>query len=756
MPRSLRVAPKYLENTKSALLRNGFARQQDLAEYLGISRDTVSRFFNGRRVGYLNFYEICHRLELNLEYIAADFGTTESSAIDSLQTSSLCNLPHRNYSQLIGREEKIQELLKYISPNYRQHMTIVQGIGGIGKTSLVIEAAYRCWEAKQNKNNFDPNIPIFDAIIFTSAKDTDLLPYGFISRPIKEVTLQDIFRTIAQVLNEQAISQASNEKKIEMVYESLKKQQTLLIIDNMETIKGRERDDILSFLNNLPNTVQSIITTREKVLLFTPISLRSLSEQDSIQLIQQQAQIKQIKLTEEQSQKIYQRFGGIPLALIYLVGKLAGKYSLKKLLDSSVLLPEDVASFCFEVSVKPLRNKPAHSLLMSMAIFRTKAEWKALAKVAGLQTEPLVMEQGLEKLKQLSLVYQEDDKYKILPITREYALSELVKFPTFEQQARERWIEYYIEFTQKYGGKDWKNWRVKYDALEQEWSNTLQVLDWCAANGRYDDVIKIWKNVDNYIDLKGDWDTLLKWWEWLEKQSIRRDDWPIYIDALSAQAWISILKGSQPFAEAKAKISDYCEVEEENEEIFEAKASFAIVHSILLKIEQRYEKSLNMLKHAKTLIENADILELYRSRYFTQINYYIAEIFNCSEYPNHDREQAKNLFEKVSQQGEKIGWSRIVNYAQNDLANIAILEKKYDKATQIIEKGLREAKRARENARIGHWLVAYWRLEIAKSNLEQAEKYAYDALSYFSETSGLIRDAEEIKLWLKKRKPKPK
>ena len=391
-------------------------------------------------------------------------------------------------------------------------------------------------------------------------------------------------------------------------------------------------------------------------MLFSPISLQSLSEQDSIQLIQQQAQIKQIELTKGQSQQIYQRFGGIPLALIYLAGQLAGKYSLKELLDSSVLLPEDVASYCFEESVKPLRNQRAHSLLLSLAIFGTKSEWKALAKVANLETEPLVMERGLEKLKQLSLVYQEDDdKYKILPITREYALVELAKYPNFDREARERWIEHYIEFTEKYGGKDWKNWRLKYNALEQEWSNTLQVLDWCAVNGRYDNVIKIWKNVDNYIDLKGDWDTRLKWWKWLEKQSTQRNDWSIYIDALSAQAWIWILKGSQTFAEAKAKIQKALEVEEENEKVFEAKGSFAIVHSVLLKIEQHYEESLEMLEQAKSLIKRANIEEPYRSRYFTRINYHIAEIYNCSEYLNYNRERAKNLFKQVCEQGEKIG-----------------------------------------------------------------------------------------------------
>ena len=754
MPRSLRVAPQHLEQVKSALLRNGFARQQNLAEDLGLSRDTISRFLNGKPVGYPNFYEICHRLELNLEYIAADFATIENSEVNSTHVASLSNLPHRNYSQFIGRERELKLLLRYISPEYRQHMTVVQGIGGIGKTSLVIESAHRCWTAKQQSNP-DPDIPIFDAIIFTSAKDTNLLPYGLIPRPIKEVALQDIFRTIARVLQDKAINQASNQKQIDQVYLSLGKQKTLLIVDNMETIQGKDRDDILSFLSNLPNTVQSVITTREQVILFSSISLQSLSEQNSIQLIQQQAEAKAISLSTKQSRQLYQRFGGVPLALIYLVGRLAGKYSLQQLLNDSTPLPEDIASFCFEESVKPLRNRPAHSLLMSLAIFRAKAEWKALATVADLKTEPLAMEKGLNKLKQLSLVHQEDDKYKILPITREYALVELAKYPNFEQQARERWLQYYLEFTEKYGGEDWENWRIKYDVLEEEWKNTLQLLDWCGANGHYEDVVQIWNNVDNYIDLRGDWDTRLKWWEWLENQSRQRfnsskhpNAFATYINALSTQAWILILKGGEYFQEAEKKMQVAWRVNEEHEGVYLAQAALAIIHAIFLKIKKNYDSSLEMLERAESLIKKANKQDACYPRCYIRITYYQANIYCCSQYQNHDMELAKNLLSQVCEQGKEMKWSRIVNYAENDLANIAIQEEEYSKALTIMDRGLREAKSHREKRRIGHWLTSYWRLADQQNNTVQAKQYAKEALHYFSEAGGFINDAQEIQSWL--------
>ncbi|HEY9601329.1 MAG TPA: helix-turn-helix domain-containing protein [Allocoleopsis sp.] len=65
MPRSLKVVPEYIDKVKLALQRNGFPRQQDLAEDLELSRDTVSKFVNGKPVDYLNFLELSKKLALD-------------------------------------------------------------------------------------------------------------------------------------------------------------------------------------------------------------------------------------------------------------------------------------------------------------------------------------------------------------------------------------------------------------------------------------------------------------------------------------------------------------------------------------------------------------------------------------------------------------------------------------------------------------------------------------------------------------------
>src|SRR5919199_1459242 len=70
MPRSLKVHPEYINQVKSAVKRNGYPRQKDLAEDLEISLATVNNFLNGKAVDYLNFIEICQRLAQNWQTIA--------------------------------------------------------------------------------------------------------------------------------------------------------------------------------------------------------------------------------------------------------------------------------------------------------------------------------------------------------------------------------------------------------------------------------------------------------------------------------------------------------------------------------------------------------------------------------------------------------------------------------------------------------------------------------------------------------------
>jgi len=71
MSRSLIVRQDCIPKVKSAVQRNGYPRQKDLAEDVGCSLATASNFLNGIPVDFTNFIEICDRLGLDWKDIAA-------------------------------------------------------------------------------------------------------------------------------------------------------------------------------------------------------------------------------------------------------------------------------------------------------------------------------------------------------------------------------------------------------------------------------------------------------------------------------------------------------------------------------------------------------------------------------------------------------------------------------------------------------------------------------------------------------------
>lgn len=654
-----------------------------------------------------------------------------------------CNLPHRYYPNFIGREEERQQLLRQISPNYRQHIATVEGIGGVGKTALVLEAAYLCWEARQKQIKANQDIPIFDAIIFTSAKETYLTPQGILKRPRFEETLQKIFRTIANVLNEPSIIMAQKEEEqIDLVYQSLSKQRTLLIIDNMETIFDNEQDAVLSFLDNLPPPTQAITTSRQRTAVRRSIRIYQLSREESFQLIAQEAENKAIKITDYQAKRFYSTYGGIPIALIYAVGQRAMGYSLKKILGLYQNLPPDLALFLFKGSVEPLRGQAAHKLLMSITFFQTAPSKDALVTVAGLQGEPHDVEEGLAKLQQLSLLSEKDRFYSILPITHKYALDELAKYPEFLEEARNRWVEWYLKFTKKYGGKDWQDWRIRYDYLAQEWENIASVLYWCAAQDKYEEVKLLWKNIDRYVDLGCYWRTRRHWWGWLIKQSDRRADLATYVRALSERAWTLTLMGDD---EAERDIDEAWKMREHAElDVQVHLANHIAVHRITQK---KYDKALKWLQRQEQLVNEARFEEKEQIRYQVCIAYYRAEIAYRKWEKTENQEDynlAKEQFQWAFDKGKEIGWQRFTNYAQNWLSEIFIIENNLRQAEKLLKEGLFVTERNRERRRIGHYLASYARLEAKRKNYEKARDYANKAISIFDK-EGIREDAQEMR-----------
>lgn len=55
------------------------------------------------------------------------------------------NLPHRDYIEFIGREKEIEEIIRLLK-HQKVHVLSIDGIGGVGKSSLALEVGYKLKE----------------------------------------------------------------------------------------------------------------------------------------------------------------------------------------------------------------------------------------------------------------------------------------------------------------------------------------------------------------------------------------------------------------------------------------------------------------------------------------------------------------------------------------------------------------------------------------------------------------------------------
>ena len=752
----LKASVQGLEKIHEARLRKKWKRQDTRwCQAAIVSVSGLKRFLAGEDIGDDSFIRICQAVGIeNWRDIAEsseaskltqktsqkhdrlNTSTKSTTKIDRLdRTALLClpkqRLPHQT-NEFLGRKSELEQLLRVMSLDYRSPIITVSGMSGVGKTALVLQAAYLCLEyryLRENKGDFKllstPDLevlpPQFEAIIFVSAKESNLLPTGITAKLKRQVSLFDIFQAIASTLDSPAITQAINpDEQFQKVREALSNQSTLLIIDNLETIE--DKDIIISFLNDLPNTTKAIITSREQQVIYAPLRLEALLETDSLQLISQQANEKGVNLSNEEILQLYQRFGGVPVAMIYAIGQLANGFPFDRLIDPSIQLFADIGRFCFETSVQSISQRPAYQLLLAIALFHQSPRREALIAVAGLDSNDVIASESITKLQRLSLIFQEGERYGMSSLTREYAQQELAKQSEREVEMRDRWISWHLEFSKKYGGKDWGDWHSHYDYLEAEWENLASVLDWCAIRDRYTDGRDIGVSLAYYLYLYGHWDRGMAVLGWVVESGERREDWLTVVQLRAMSGWIMLMMGQLDYAENHLsygwKLSnDYgtmftrCEIAD----------NLAILH--IRKGDCTTARQWSETCDQLTLeLEDPD-----RTRFQIYGLATKADIF----YQEQNYLKAKELYQAALDLALEIQWQRYTNYTRGWLADIAIIEGDFQKAEKLLMTGFIAAERNHDRQRIAFFERCYARLEFAKGNLERSQECGIKAKESF-------------------------
>jgi tetratricopeptide (TPR) repeat protein len=422
----------------------------------------------------------------------------EKNAIASLWPAH--NLPPRGV--FVGRKQYVQDALDALRSSYP--IISIEGLGGVGKTALAIQVAHACVGnlLPTQKQMRAKRTSLFDAAVWMTARENQL-------------ELENVLDSIARVLGQTSVLHLPVTDKRFEVNMLLKNRKCLVIIDNFEMVTDKS---IVEFLRGLPEPSRALITTRQQTLMEArPLCLHGLGYDETTQLIAEEVtrlSLSSLEFSEDARKEIYERTGGIPLAIKWAMGQMKQRgQSLSSVLDDLYCAQGDLFAFMFDRACSFLTGD-AMRALMTLPMFRSNASRAAISAVSGLHD--LALTSGLGLLVELSLVELQlpghrdgDVYYAVHPLVRAYAQQKQIEHCEFVTSARDRLIIFYRDLVTECGGNELGS-RPRYDRLSKELDNIEGIIEWCLANDHWKETKEIADALMTFLSVDGYWEMRAK------------------------------------------------------------------------------------------------------------------------------------------------------------------------------------------------------------------------------------------------------
>jgi transcriptional regulator with XRE-family HTH domain len=326
---------------------------------------------------------------------------------------------------LFGAEEAQQRLLTVLQQRTAPWLVTIDGIGGIGKTTLAKQVVVEVMKTDR-----------FHDLAWVSAKQEEFQP-GFGLQPVQKaaLTLDRLVDELLKQLKEEPHPVSPEEKQI-VLADLLAQQPYLVVIDNLETMVDYEI--LLPLLRQWLNPTKFLLASRRSLRDHPDVfclTLNQLSQADTLALLRYEAEMRGIsalaKASTAQLETIYQVVGGNPLALKLVVGQI-NVLPLPNVLENLRLAHgktvDELYTYIYWQAWQAL-NEPSRATLLVMPLTQG-GSLDQLRTVSEL--EPELLDQALAHLTALSLVEVsgnlEERRYYIHRLTETFLLNEVVKW----------------------------------------------------------------------------------------------------------------------------------------------------------------------------------------------------------------------------------------------------------------------------------------------------------------------------------------
>jgi tetratricopeptide (TPR) repeat protein len=410
------------------------------------------------------------------------------------------NLPR--LQSFFGRESELEKIRAALAPEARTWGALIDGPGGMGKTSLAIRAAQECTPEQ------------FDRIVFVSIKDremdddgerkkTNMLVRGFL----------EMLNEIAREIGKPEIAKSAENERARMMLDALRPTRTLLLLDNLESLTKHDRDELLNFVKILPAGCKAILTSRRRIgSSADTLILEKLDETAALALLDELAiHIPLLQKADQASRfALYEQTGGQPLLLRWTAGQLGRGHcrTLQNALEFLRFCPEgnDPLEFIFGDLAQEFTNDE-EGVLAALTYFTLPTKVQHIASVAGLEKRPT--ETALRTLANRSLVTPDEEErvYALVPMVAEFLRR---KRPEVVKETGDRLEKRALALIVENGSDRFD----RFQLLEAAWPEIASALPLFLSgdNARLQSVCS---ELSNFLDYSGRWDE----WSSLEAQA---------------------------------------------------------------------------------------------------------------------------------------------------------------------------------------------------------------------------------------------